>query len=92
MEMMWIVAAFASVIAVVIMVLGFIMVSPEGMEKMSVFEDTANEAARTGKSTVNDISKLNASSVMDPIVEKKDEVIAIITNNSNDNNVSRKSD
>ena len=84
MEMMWIVAAFASVIAVVIMVLGFIIVDPEGMEKMSVFEDTANEAAETGKSTVDNISKLNASSVVDPIIEKKDEVIATITNNNND--------
>lgn len=79
MDMMWIVAAFGSVIAVVIIVLGFIIINPESAEKMSVFEDTANEAVKTSKSTVSDISRLNASSFVDPIIEKKKDVIVIIT-------------
>jgi len=80
MEMMWIVAVFASVIAIVIMVLGYIMVNPEAMKKMSIFEDSANDAAKTGKSAGNNISNFNASSIVDPIIEKKDEVVAKITN------------
>ncbi len=85
MDMMWIVAIFGSVIALVIISLGFIMINPDSFEKMSVFEDTASKAVKTSKSTVDDISKLNASSIIDPIVEKRDEVIDVITNNSSGN-------
>jgi hypothetical protein len=75
-------AIFAVVLAVVIIVIGLIMINPETASQMSIFKDTANGASQTGKSTMNEISKTNASSITGPLDETKDELLGIIRNST----------
>lgn len=75
-------AVFAVSLAIVIIIIGMIMINPDTAGHFTIFKDGANEASSAGKSTMEEISRTNASLVIDPIEEKKDELIGMIKNSS----------
>lgn len=75
-------AVFAVSLAIVIIIIGMIMINPDTAGHFTIFKDGAYEASNTTKSTMVEISRTNVSSVIDPIEEKKDELIGMIKNSS----------
>jgi hypothetical protein len=77
---MLVAAIFGSIVAIIILALGYLLLDPHRAEKLSVFEHTTNEASSATKNTLDEIANTNASSLKDTIIEKKNELIGNTSN------------
>ena len=78
--MLLVAAIFGSIVAIVIVALGYLLLDPHRVEKLSVFEHTANDVSSATKNTLDEIAKTNATAMRDAILEKKNELIGNTSN------------